>query len=604
VKVGICTYSHNLNHHIQGEIAMESLKNSRYMAEEGVLNPSTGGSNDDPSDDDANPNLRPPPASESCRKRRRRNKDNDCGTTEQDEEESAAAAAALELAPTLQDYLKDGGVLRYRPRPEWYAPNSISSRKPSRASSSSRQLSHGEDDGSSSDREELEDDPNLPHNRDNASVASSQAVALSMNNNALEPNNNHRSTNNNTAIASNANSTVSRTTTTPSTFGKDFDPAILVAVRDGATDAVLSLLNMGAPVESENAKGCTPLILAAQKGNLRLVRELLQRGASPKATTVTGTTAVLQAAHFGHLDIVKALLEKGGTNIMELANYNHTTPLMRAAQEGHCNVVKFLLEKGALVNRRNQVHMTSLMLASQRGHDKMCSLLIAFGADLDVMTAQKSSSLHLACKRNHKEVARILVTAGAEICSRDHRGRTPRDLALRRLNNDDMANMMDPLMQVDMMQRHARKQRSFEIVKIWNLLQQERAVVTLEQGRTPTIHQLSPLLESQQHGLPIHLSQSSTLALMRTMTLPAPLVRLITEFMSLPTIWEKRIGLLTRRCLVDSDATVLSALDLLDEIIEEAGFLEACDAANVPPPSGFDNWVSLDYGQSSSLCSV
>ena len=65
-----------------------------------------------------------------------------------------------------------------------------------------------------------------------------------------------------------------KTRVSSSRFGKDFDPALLVAIREGATDAALSLLDLGAPVESENAKGCTPLILATQKGNSRIVMEL------------------------------------------------------------------------------------------------------------------------------------------------------------------------------------------------------------------------------------------------------------------------------------------------------------------------------------------
>ena len=499
----------------------------------------------------------------------------------------------LPLAPTLDEYLEKGGVLRYRPRPEWYSHHSSTrscSSPPSCLASvnesSMEQDQAQEEADPSSDQEDVDQDTNHNDEEGGAPLQPQQAETPPPGESGATDNHNRP-----------------KTRVSSSRFGKDFDPALLDAIREGATDAALSLLDLGAPVESENAKGCTPLILATQKGNSRIVMELLQRGASPNATTVTGTTAVLQAAHFGHLDILRALLDKGGVRLMEVANYKHTTPLMRASQEGHLDVVRLLLDKGALVNRRNQVQMTSLMLASQRGHAKVCSLLIAFGADLDVVTAQNSTSLHLACKRSHEDVVRVLVTAGAEFCLRDNRGRTARDLVLRRTASHDdekakrmeeMARMIDPLVQTNMMQFHARTERSFGMMKLWNLLQQERANVTLQQGHVATIHQLAPLLERPRDGggLPFHLSQPSTLALLRIMALPAPLVRLVLEFVPLPSSWDSRIGLLTKRCLVDSDAALLSALDLIDEILEEGGFLEACDAAQISPPNGFSTWVS------------
>jgi hypothetical protein len=121
-------------------------------------------------------------------------------------------------------------------------------------------------------------------------------------------------------------------TTKPCYFGKDWDTALNLAIRENATAAALALLACGAAVDAENAKGMTPLILASQKGNCTVVRELLSRGANPGTSSTNGTTALLQAAHFGHAYVVELLLLRGGPGLMELSNYNHTTPLMRASQ--------------------------------------------------------------------------------------------------------------------------------------------------------------------------------------------------------------------------------------------------------------------------------
>ena len=127
------------------------------------------------------------------------------------------------------------------------------------------------------------------------------------------------------------------------------DNALHVAIREHTTESALVLLDYGAPVDAENAKRATPLIIAAQKGNTTLVRELLERGANIAAATLTGLTAMLQAAHFGKTDVLKLLLQSCNTHLIECANYNQTTALMRASQEGHVSSVQLLLEAGAQV---------------------------------------------------------------------------------------------------------------------------------------------------------------------------------------------------------------------------------------------------------------
>jgi ankyrin repeat protein len=526
------------------------------------------------------------------------------------------------IAPRLVDYMAPGGTLRYRPRPEWY--NDMSS-GPSRRSGVSSQGHHrrlSNTDAEDNNEEHSDSDDSHERRRPQQQEAHAarrrrsrrrrQAPAAA---DALIPPaafeellplaarvhvaaaaaataaRHAGSDSENDSPATTGIDDIEAADKTPSTFGKDFDPALHVAIRENATQAALSLLSMGAPIGAENVKGVTPLILAAQKGNLAVVEDLLSRGASPSATSVNGTTAVLQASHFGHLEIIHTLLNAGGSRLMELANYNHTTPLMRAAQEGHIACVRLLLKRGALTNRRNRVQMTSLMLASQRGHAKICQLLINYGADLDAMTAQDSTSLLLACKRTHMDVVKVLVTAGCELWVRDARGRTAREVAQRR-ELEDIAFMLDPLVQIAMMRQEARSQRSIALMNMWTLLQQERATIRLEQGHNATIHKLVPLLE--RHDLPYHLSQSTTVALLRTMTLPAPLVEAIAQFAPLPAIWDKRIGLLTKRCLVNADAAVVCGLDLVDEIIEEGGFCEACDSAEAKPPNDYESWVSRE----------
>ena len=414
------------------------------------------------------------------------------------------------------------------------------------------------------------------------------------------------------------------------------------SIRKNAKQAALALIKLDPHlIHTETAKGVTPLILASQKGNYECVQLLLEKGAKVDHVTVQGTTAVLQASHFGHLSVLKLLLEhipstqqqqssslaaagaasmtglssSSSSNgpptminrrLIELSNFHHTTPLMRAAQEGHFEVCKYLVEAGALVNRKNRQCMTALMLASQRGHAKVCKFLIHVGhADMDATTESKSTPLLVACKRSHFDTIQVLITAGCELFQTDSRGRTAHDIALARIQNNannggsnlnqnntrKVLTMLHPTYQIHCMRRAARQQRSSTIMCMWNLLQKERATL-----RNCAIHEWIPYLRGEETTAPQDGGgiywKSSTMALLRTMTLPESLVQAICAYAPMPTLWDTRISMLTKRSLVNPNAALENALDMMDEVLEEGGLLQAFDQACIPPPQGHSGWVS------------
>lgn len=385
-------------------------------------------------------------------------------------------------------------------------------------------------------------------------------------------------------------------------FGADRDSALHHCIRNGHYECAKRLIEEGAVVDVENIKGVTPLILASQSGRLDLVEKLESWGANESHVTLNGSTAALQAAHFGRLPVLRFLLKKN-RQLLELANYHHTTCLMRASQEGHLDVVKFLCEMGALINRKNMQAMTALMLASQRGNAKVCEYLIQEGAELNSMTQQASTSLVLACKRQHIETVEVLVRAGAELYAKDSRGRTARDIVLHRHNNNrqrpeadtdnnystpevvqKLTTLLDATVQVDLMRLQARKDRSWAWIRTWTLLQQDRARLRGAEG-VPLHDAIEVVKQRQSFSL-------STMAWIRTLALPAPLVRLIADFAPVPNILDRRVTLLISRCSADPNAALTSCFDLIDEVLEDGGFLKACDQALIPPPDNFPSWVS------------
>jgi hypothetical protein len=92
----------------------------------------------------------------------------------------------------------------------------------------------------------------------------------------------------------------------------DLSPQLLSAAADGKNSEVEALLGKGAPVEAQDKRGRTPLMLAAQHGHADTVKLLLSKGARADARDKSGYTAyglaVLDAAGRGdHTAAIQAL---------------------------------------------------------------------------------------------------------------------------------------------------------------------------------------------------------------------------------------------------------------------------------------------------------
>jgi hypothetical protein len=189
--------------------------------------------------------------------------------------------------------------------------------------------------------------------------------------------------------------------------------------------------------------------------------------------------------------------------------------------------------------------------------------------------------------------------------------------------DEKMLRMLHPQVQVQLMQSSMRAQRNFDIVRIYRLLQDNRANIRLKDGKTydvPTIlHMLSNRstepkkintakkelhdsttinipckpanLPPHMKGIPPQLllyNVTRTKMLLRTMLLPAPLVKSIALFLPLPNLWEHQMNRFEK--LGDDNEAIIYALDIMDEILESGGFLSACDEAKIPAPSPHVTW--------------
>ena len=111
-----------------------------------------------------------------------------------------------------------------------------------------------------------------------------------------------------------------------------------------------------------NAKGESPLMLAALKGHQALAEKLIKKGAD---VNKTGWTPLHYAATSGQLAIISLLLENSA--YIDAESPNGSTPLMMAAMYGTPAAVKLLLQEGADAQLKNQEGLTALQFA-QRGN--------------------------------------------------------------------------------------------------------------------------------------------------------------------------------------------------------------------------------------------
>ena len=122
-----------------------------------------------------------------------------------------------------------------------------------------------------------------------------------------------------------------------------------------------------------NAKGESPLMLAALKGQQDLVAQLIKRGAD---VNKTGWTALHYAASSGQLAIISLLIEHSA--YIDAESPNGTTPLMMAAMYGSPEAVKLLLQEGADPELKNQQGLTALQFAQRANRPDSAQAIATF----------------------------------------------------------------------------------------------------------------------------------------------------------------------------------------------------------------------------------
>lgn len=146
---------------------------------------------------------------------------------------------------------------------------------------------------------------------------------------------------------------------------------------------------------------------AAADGNLLRVQTFLEQGVPPQTADARGITPLHLAAKHGHRDVAALLLERGVA--VNPGSQDGVTPLSTAVQEGRREMVALLLEKGAQVQEQVQIGGTTLLhVAAYRGDQEIITLLLQHGADKQARMTSGERPVDLAQQQGHQALIPLL----------------------------------------------------------------------------------------------------------------------------------------------------------------------------------------------------
>jgi ankyrin repeat protein len=165
-----------------------------------------------------------------------------------------------------------------------------------------------------------------------------------------------------------------------------------------------SLLQHGVALEARDAKGSTPLLMAAWRADRDATALLLANKANVNARDKDDNTPLLVAVKQGQLALTELLLAHQAD--VNAASFNGWTPLHQAAADGRKAIAELLLKAGADVNLKAGAAM-NVTYNNDKGY----------------------TPLHVAVDHKQQELAELLLANKADPNARNDAGQTPLDLA-------------------------------------------------------------------------------------------------------------------------------------------------------------------------------
>jgi hypothetical protein len=203
----------------------------------------------------------------------------------------------------------------------------------------------------------------------------------------------------------------------PSPVEKAGYTGLLAAASRGDAAQIKALAALGAQVDARDARGRTPLHVAAFGVHHAAMRALVVAGADPNALENDSYDIVTIAAVANDVPILELALALGASAKNITSRYAGTA-LIAAAHLGHAEVVRTLIRAGAPLDHVNNLGWTAVIEAIVLGnggprHTDTLRALVQAGANLNQADRNGQTPVALARARGYDTMVKLLRQAGA-----------------------------------------------------------------------------------------------------------------------------------------------------------------------------------------------
>jgi hypothetical protein len=210
---------------------------------------------------------------------------------------------------------------------------------------------------------------------------------------------------------------VARAQTPPSPGETARYSGLLAAASRGDATAIQALTTRGERPDARDARGRTPLHVAAYAGHHEAMRALVAAGADPNALENDRYDIVTIAAVANDVPTLRVALALGASARNVTSRYDGTA-LIAAAHLGHAEVVRILIRGGAPLDHVNNLGWTAVIESIVLGdggprHTDTLAALISAGANVNLADREGRTPLALARARGYEAMVRLLLQAGA-----------------------------------------------------------------------------------------------------------------------------------------------------------------------------------------------